>query len=401
MATITDQVQEMQGLYGPFTLAERVVQKIWLRQDFDTQGARLVDGRSLEVKRAGAWNLLAGPDFRGARLLVDGHEVTGDVEVHFRTGDWRAHGHDTDPAYDNVTLHVVMFPPGDAQAVARSRCGEPLPTLVLLPLLNRGLEEYASDDALENLTARDAAEKLTELSVLPPGELKEHLLIRARARWEQKVRFARLRIGKLGCEAAAHHTALEILGYRHNRTPMLAVAARHSLGEWVRGISAEEVYQELKDAWQVQGVRPANHPLRRLKQYAAWVACTPDWPRRVTSLGEGRGASVECASVGQARKQLRLAALREWVAAELTGSAVSGTRLDNLVCDGLLPWVAAQTDRDLLPLWFNWFVGDVPAEVRQGLVALGLAGRGAEPHCHGWAQGLLAWIIEREARASG
>lgn len=401
MAIITDQVHEMQGLYGPFTLAERVVQKIWLRQDFDAHGACLVDGRRLEIKRAGAWNLLAGPDFRGARLLIDGREITGDVEVHFRVGDWRAHGHDTDPAYDNVALHVVMFPPGDAQAVARSGRGEPLPTLVLLPLLNRGLEEYASDDALENLTARDAAEKLAELSVLSANELRERLLLRARARWEQKVRFARLRIGKLGCEAAAHHTALEILGYRHNRAPMLVVAARHSLGEWVRDISAEKVYQELKDAWQVQGVRPANHPLRRLKQYAAWVACAPDWPHRATSLCEGRGPPGGCSPVGQARKQLRLTALREWVASELTGSAVSGTRLDNLVCDGLLPWLAAQTDRDLLPLWFNWFVGDVPSEVRRGLVALGLAGRVAEPQCHGWAQGLLAWIIEREARASG
>ena len=25
----------MQGLYGPFTMAERVVQKIWLQRDFD------------------------------------------------------------------------------------------------------------------------------------------------------------------------------------------------------------------------------------------------------------------------------------------------------------------------------------------------------------------------------
>lgn len=400
MAITTDQVHEMQGLYGPFTLAERVVQKIWLRQDFDTHGARLVDGRSLEVKRAGAWNLLAGPDFRGARLLIDGREIAGDVEVHFRTGDWRAHGHDTDPAYDNVALHVVMFPPGDAQAVARSGRGAPLPTLVLLPLLNRGLEEYASDDALENLTARDAAEKLAELSILPPGELQERLLMRARARWEQKVRFARLRIEKLGGEAAAHHAALEILGYRHNRAPMLAVAARHPLQEWVRDISAEEVYRKMKDAWQIQGVRPANHPLRRLKQYAAWVTQAPDWPQRADSLFQGVGQPGKNVTVAKARKLLNLATLRQMVAAELTGSVVSGTRLDNLVCDGLLPWLAAQTGRDLLPLWFNWFVGDVPAEVRRGLVALGLAARGGEPQCHGWAQGLLAWIIEREARAS-
>ena len=41
-------VAEFQGLYGPFTIAERVLQKIWLRQDFDGHAARLADGRALE-----------------------------------------------------------------------------------------------------------------------------------------------------------------------------------------------------------------------------------------------------------------------------------------------------------------------------------------------------------------
>ncbi len=391
----------MQGLYGPFTLAERVVQKIWLRQDFETHAMRLIDGRALAIQRAGAWNLLAGPDFRGARLRIEGREVTGDVEVHFRTGDWRAHGHDRDPAYDNVVLHVVMFPPSDAQAVACSRRGESLPTLVLLPLLNRGLEEYASDDALENLTARDVAEKLTGLAVLPAGELRERLLKRARSRWEEKVRFARLRIGKLGWTSAAHHTVLEILGYRHNRAPMLSVAARHPLAEWGKGLAVDEVHRELAESWQTQGVRPANHPLRRLRQYAAWVGHAPDWPQRVAALFAETGRSPGPDGVGQWRKELRLAEARKRLAVTVLGGAVGGTRLDNLVCDGLLPLLAAETGRDLLPVWFNWFVGDVPAEVRRGLVALGLAGKDAGPQCHGWAQGLLGWILERDALASG
>jgi len=198
MATTVEQVHEMQGLYGPFTIAERVVQKIWLRQDFDTRELRLLDGRKLAIVRPGVWNLLAGPDFRGANLMIGDREETGDIEVHFHASDWRAHGHAADRAYNDVVLHVVMFPPSDAQAAARSHRGEPLPTLVLLPLLHRALEEYASDDALENLTARDTAEKIAELSLLPPAELREAILLRARERWEQKVRFAGVRVNKLG-----------------------------------------------------------------------------------------------------------------------------------------------------------------------------------------------------------
>jgi hypothetical protein len=402
MATTDDfQVQEMQGLYGPFTIAERVVQKIWLRQDFDAAAARLLDGRSLTIHRAGNWNLLAGPDFRGARLSIDGRETVGDVEVHFHASDWRAHRHDADPAYDGVVLHVVMFAPSDAQAVARSRRGEPLPTLVLLPLLHRSLEEYASDDALENLTARDTAEKLAELSVLPQQELRERLLARARRRWEQKVGYARLRIAKLGSVAAAHHTALEILGYRHNRAAMLAVAARHPLREWGGGVEPDSIYAEHQDFWQTQGVRPANHPRRRLQQYAAWTAKVPDWPARVASVLSCLAEKGESGPGAQTRKQLKLGELREAIMAAVTGGVVGGTRLDNLVCDGLLPLVAAETGRDLFPVWFHWFVGDVPLEVRRGLGTLGLAGAGAGPQCHGWAQGLLGWMLDRDARASG
>lgn len=425
MATIVAQVHEMQGLYGPFTIAERVVQKIWLRQDFDTRGLRLLDGRSLVVLRSGAWNLLGGPDFRDARLMIDGREITGDIEVHFHASDWRAHGHAADRAYDRVALHVVMFPPSDAQAVARSHDGEPLPTLVLLPLLHRGLEEYASDDALENLTARDTAEKIAELSLLPPADLREMLLRRARDRWEQKVRFAGLRIHKLGWTAAAHHTALEILGYRHNRAAMLAVAGRHPLAEWGRGPDLDSIYRESDAAWQVQSTRPANHPRRRLQQYAAWVAACPEWPERWrqlastwsrsdpaaenirTAAGAARlhhpdiEAALDPTATKLARQSLGLRDRREQVAGDLLRDVLGGSRLDNLVCDGLLPLIAAETDGDLYPHWFHWFLGDTPLEVRRALTTLGLTGRGVGPQTHGWAQGLLGWIIERDARASG
>lgn len=418
---IATQVHEMQGLYGPFTIAERVVQKIWLRQDFDTRHLRLLDGRTLAILRPGAWNLLGGPDFRGARLMIDGHETVGDIEVHFHASDWRAHGHAADRAYDQVALHVVMFPPSDAMAVARSCRGEPLPTLVLLPLLHRGLEEYASDDALENLTARDTAEKIAELSLLPPTELRAMMTRRARERWEQKVRFAGLRINKLGWSDAAHHTALEILGYRHNRAAMLAVAARHPLAEWGRGPDVDSIYRASDAAWQTQGTRPANHPRRRLQQYAAWVAACPDWPeswRQMGSLwsrGDPAAENAQTATVASrlqqaaaepiatklARQSLALRDRREQVAADLLHDVISGTRLDNLVCDGLLPLLAAETGGDLYPQWFHWFLGDTPLEVRRALTTLGLTGRGVGPQTHGWAQGLLGWVIERDARASG
>lgn len=391
----------MQGLYGPFTLAERVVQKIWLRGDFDRARLQLTDGRSLEIRTPGEWNLLGGPDFRSARLMIDGVLLTGDVEVHFHAADWRAHQHQADRAYDHVALHVVLFPPGPGEPSAVHGDGREIPTLVLLPRLHRDLEEYASDDALETITARDQWERFAGLATTPPAGRRQLLRQKANERWRQKVHFAKMRIERVGWTAAAHGTALEILGYRHNRAAMLTVATKYPLAAWTGGLEPEAAYAESGARWQSQGVRPANHPRTRLRQYQQWVAVRPDWPERLRAMGPSLpSGGLEGTPTKLARAELGLPRWREVMARELLGGAVGGTRLDNLACDGFLPLAAAGTGTDLEAVWFHWFLGDVPAQVKNALPKLGLAGRGAEPHCHGWAQGLLGWILDREARAS-
>ena len=335
MATTNHEVAEMQGLYGPFTMAERVVQKIWLRGDFARDRARLTDGRPLEIRSTGAWNLLGGPDFRDARLVIDGRETTGDIEVHFHAADWRAHGHATDRAYDRVGLHVVLFPPAAVEPPAVGSDGREIPTLVLLPLLHRDLEEYACDDALEVITARDEWERWAELAATPPAELHRCMLDQAGQRWRQKVHFAKLRIAKLGWTAAAHHTALEIIGYRQNRAAMLMVAAQHPLESWSGDTGPAAIFESFREAWQLQGARPANHPLTRLRQYRAWTATRPDWPQRWLVLADSlAGDDGAGESTKAARRRLGLGQLRETIARDLLAGAVGGSRLDNLVCDG-------------------------------------------------------------------
>ncbi len=402
MANRINHVAEMQGLYGPFTLAERVVQKIWLRSDFDVRRAVLTDGRNLKIRATGAWNLLGGPDFCGARVVIDGREIVGDVEVHFHATDWRAHGHESDGAYDKVVLHVVLFPPGEAEKPARRRDGKEMPTLVLLPLLHRDLEEYASDDALETITARDEWRHFEELGTRPGPELREFLAGLARAHWLQKVHFADRRIARLGWTAAAHQTALEILGYRQNRAAMLTVATKYPLEDWNAGAEPATIFAEYRDRWQLAGVRPANHPLKRLRQYKRWSAASPDWPGRLEQLTAGWTVNlVEMVPTKLAREALELRKCREKMAEGLLAGALGGTRVDNLICDGLLPLLAARTQKILFDLWFHWYLGDLPAQVRWAMPKLGVTDGKLQPLCHGYAQGLLAWLLERQVRASG
>ena len=390
---------ELQGLYGSYAFPEKLLQKIWLRGDFERGNATAVDGRTLRVIHPGKWNLLGGPDFSNARLrFVDQrHETVGDVEVHLRAADWAAHGHARDPAYDRVVLHVVLFPP-EAGHVTRGFDGHAIPMLALLPLLHRALEEYAADEAVEALANRPLAGLAAELGTLPARELATLLRRQASTRWRQKVRFAQLRILRLGWEAACHQTALEILGYRFNRSAMLRIATAWPLRKWAEGDpDVNELFAHEADGWSLQGVRPANHPRTRLRQYASWSSARPDWPARVRHWGEILPAPEVAAATREMRRLHRFHSLRERMADDICAQAVGGTRLDNLICDGLLPLIAAEDRWEMEGLWQHWFCGDLPPWLTAGLRQLGFFNGREQPACHGAAQGLLGWFLEREA----
>ncbi len=400
-------VAEIQGLYGPFSFPEKLLQKIWLRGDFSRENARTTDGRSVAIKFPGKWNLLGGPDFRGARLSVgDGGQISGDVELHLRAADWVAHAHAADRAYDNVVLHVVLFPPEPGH-VTRGGDGREIPVLALLPLLVHDLEEFAADEAVESLAGRSAERAPDELLALDELSLRKVLMDFADGRWRQKVHFARLRVTRLGWDAACHHTALEILGYRFNRAPMLHVAARWPLADWgERRVDIGFVFSEQSHAWSLQGVRPANHPRTRLAQYGAWASARPDWPTRLAELGAGESYGAFATlleGTGEARKAGNFRGLRARIAAEICGDAIGGTRLDNLICDGFLPLLSGRfgdeiTERGLRLRWQHWFAGDLPPFVAKALRELGVFAVPRRPACHGLAQGMLGWCLAHESR---
>ncbi len=391
---------EIQGLYGAFSFPEKLLQKVWLRGDFNRAAAVTADGRTISIAHPGKWNLLGGPDFRGARIaLGDGREASGDVEVHLRAADWDTHGHARDPAYSDVILHVVLFPP-EPTRVTRGAGGREIPVLALLPLLHHDLEEFATEDAVETLAHRPAAQIAEELARLPAAELLGTLRQHAERRWRQKVHFARLRVQRLGWNAACHHLALEILGYRFNRAPMLRIAGRWPLAEWERGaVVPDEAYLAEAGGWSLQGVRPANQPRTRLRQYARWAQTRPQWPARALDLAATLPTVAFAAATREERRVHQLTALRERIAREVCGDAIAGTRLDNFICDGLLPLVASRDgDAKLDGLWFHWFTGDLPPFLTSGLRQLGVFDGREQPACHGIAQGLLGWLLEREAR---
>ncbi len=112
-------------------IQENFLYFLWKYQYFNTQDLRTVDGDSISIESTGFRNDFAGPDFKEARIRIDGMQWVGSVEMHVKASDWFRHGHQTDENYHNVVLHVVW----EADRVVLQPDGKAIPTLALQPLV--------------------------------------------------------------------------------------------------------------------------------------------------------------------------------------------------------------------------------------------------------------------------
>jgi hypothetical protein len=145
-----------------------------------------------------------------------------------------------------------------------------------------------------------------------------------------------------------------------------------------------------------------NHPRARLRQYARCIAARPDWPQRLVDLAGGLPSIAQTDAVKTAvvRRRIGMGVLKRQLASNIFGDEIGGTRFNTLVCDGLLPLLAA-LDGDagwLIGLWHAWPVGDIPARFSQLLRELGVVDRRTRPLGHGVVQGLIGWLLVADER---
>ena len=391
----TDHVEEIQGLYGPFTLTERVVQKIWLRQDFATASMEVDSGKSLVVKDPGRWNLQEGPDFKEARLIIDDVEIVGDVEVHFNISDWHNHQHERDANFDRVVLHVVLHPERRNPNPVQTSRGHVPELLYLMPLLNRDLETYAMDEALLELEQQDELDWVAQFIQRPVKERLRILRKCAAARWSQKLKYAQQRLQAEGWEAACHSYALEVLGFARNRAPMLRLAAQYPLAQWhSTDVNADALFAEVADQWKLNGLRPANHPRRRLAQYCQIVQEQPHWPDRLAECLKTFPRVDAEMHTAAFRKTVGLPQLRATLGKSIFSGVLADTRLNTMVVDAILPLATAAGLLDGFDYWMHLSPGDSPDALRRFLKHAGVTNR-QNPQSNGWNQGALALFLER------
>jgi len=120
-------------------MKEEFLHYLWKYNLFDQDSLIDNENNRIEVINPGDYNRDSGPDFFNARILIGGTEWAGNVEIHIKASHFNSHGHNSDPAFDNVILHIVAE---NDKKVFNSK-GEELLTVVIK--YDHGLYEKYTD----------------------------------------------------------------------------------------------------------------------------------------------------------------------------------------------------------------------------------------------------------------
>ncbi len=201
---------------------EWVLQALWNeRRLLDRAPLRTDDGIPVEIVHPGNWNLAAGPDFSDAVLRIDGQLRRGAVEVHREAADWVRHGHQHDPRYRSVILHVVW-------QTAPTSPSHPLPPSLsmrrhLPALWGNLLEEYTAAD-YPYARKFPPGQCALHTAELPDATVRDFLAAAGLQRFREKSRRILDRALTAGFAQTAYEKFFDALGYRVNREPFRELA---------------------------------------------------------------------------------------------------------------------------------------------------------------------------------
>lgn len=351
---------------------EELMQYVWLHRLWPPGKMFANDGRPVSVIDVGRQNRDAGPDFFNAKVRIGDETWCGNVEFHVRASDWHRHGHDSDPAYDSVILHVVQF---DDCAIT-TRGGRRLPQMVL-ECARDFSQRYAAFVGNQANTLACAS----EIKALGPVAVRDWLDSLAYERLYAKVEAIRARLERTAgnWEQTAFVTLGRALGAGINGDAFERVAAslplrlmhKHSdsllsleallLGQaglidprardpYVERLGREYEFLASKFGlkppeaivWRMSRMRPASFPHRRLAALAAMVCGGFRLMQRV--------ADVE--NEEQARALFRFELTGYWANhCNLSGALLSGgaaafgsSTVDMLVVNVVAPLMMAWSD---------------------------------------------------------
>jgi len=88
-------------------MKEEFLHYLWKYSLYDQEKLLDNEKNKISVLYPGEYNRDSGPDFFNARISIAGTVWAGNIEIHTKASHFNMHGHQNDPAYNNVILHVV------------------------------------------------------------------------------------------------------------------------------------------------------------------------------------------------------------------------------------------------------------------------------------------------------
>lgn len=282
---------------------EMELQSRWFAGEF---GRRFTStcGQAVEIVQFGHLNHAAGPDFTEVAVRIGDQTRTGTLELDTHPRDWEAHGHADNPNYDDVCLHVyVIAPSGDRYFTRTSSHREVIQVQLDLTSIDQAAPVYFQAEAKLGRCSHP-------LAGMEPARLSGLLEAAAQFRLQRKSRRFHRVANIHGRPQALYQGLAEALGYRNNKLPMKVLAQRLPIASLLRercdaeaklfglaGFLTAPSYEGATDAarpylrelwerwwklrdqfshpgglgWNLAGVRPANHPQRRVGALAAIV----------------------------------------------------------------------------------------------------------------------------------
>jgi hypothetical protein len=296
-------------------IPESVLARIW-NDGWHSRELRSVDGRRIAVVYRGIWTHSDGPDFRDAMLEIDGRLVTGAIELHVRASDWNAHSHQHNPAYDDVVAHVVLE--NDLPEPCSGPSGKRLETIDISAFLNGSIDSYMATVLPVDLGSLGSQACLPTLAAGRPELVHDALRQAGWRRMSDKQLRYQQAVQQFPPAEVLYRGMLDSLGLTANRSGMQAVAERLPIAMLDRvlarygesgvmatllgmggflplspGLAAaldgdvsivdiERVWRDLREdvaieplassVWNLNRVRPLNHPVRRLASMASIIS---------------------------------------------------------------------------------------------------------------------------------
>lgn len=279
---------------------EHYLHLIWRTKRLPMHLLKTTNNEPLEILHIGVYNTASGPDFFNGRIALNGIQHSGNIEMHVKSSDWYAHGHQDDRAYDNVILHVVYE--HDRLVFIE---GVPIPTVELKELIDRKHYEQTKQFRDRRTTIPCSG----QLHDCPPPVFWQQVSSALWQRLNRKAEEVGVMARTVGNapEQVLFHLMAKAFGMKTNALPFQELAHRipfkriirsnrkavesivfgasgllseivpdtlyvdELAGEWHFQSHKFQIHPSNAAAWHFKGCRPTGFPTVRLAQFAAFI----------------------------------------------------------------------------------------------------------------------------------